>query len=93
MKQGRWRTYSQEAIKEAATVFADTFNKRISPSCTDDEKKAFVKLMDGHYPFGQRKMHPYKAWLSERKKVLSWIYMSPKDDLVQGGLFAQGDKA
>lgn len=89
MSQGRWRPYCQAAIKEAATVFADTFNKRIGPSCTDDEKKVFTKLMDDHYPFGERKMHPYKIWLSERKRVLAWIHMRPEDDLIQTGLFAE----
>ena len=27
--------------------------------------------VDNAYPFGERKYHPYKMWLSERKKLLS----------------------
>lgn len=27
--------------------------------------------VDAAYPFGERKYHPYKMWLSERKRLLS----------------------
>lgn len=29
-----------------------------------------LKLVDAAYPFGEREHHPYKVWLSERRKLI-----------------------
>lgn len=33
------------------------------------EPSAIRRLVDAAYPFGERAMHPYKIWLSERLKL------------------------
>jgi hypothetical protein len=54
-----WSAYARDAIRRAhLTVPADA---------TLAERKAIV---DAAYPFGERAMWPYKAWLKARKAYL-----------------------
>lgn len=34
------------------------------------DQKATLALIDSRYPFGERAYHPYKAWLSERRRLV-----------------------
>jgi hypothetical protein len=40
----------------------------VPPEATFAERK---KIIDAAYPFGERAMWPYKAWLKARKKYLA----------------------
>jgi hypothetical protein len=54
-----WRRQAALAIVEAHAALPD--------DCTLAERK---KAIDAAYPFGQRKYHPYKMWLLERRLYL-----------------------
>ncbi len=83
-----WGRKAKCAIGEAYLEFANSRGYKIGPECSDDDKKAFLKIMDAYYPFGERAMWPYKAWLKERKKIVKWLYpvVAPLS-----GLFAEAD--
>lgn len=66
-------------------VFADSRNVKPGPNMNEFEKRAFLRVVDKHYPFGERKHFPYKAWLKERKKVIEWLWPMRND--VHVGLF------
>lgn len=59
-----WRERSAHVIAKAL--------KDIPMSATEKEVR---KLLQGHYPFGQREHHPYKAWC-----------LAVKDALIERGL-------
>lgn len=42
------------------------------------DNTAALKLVDSRYPFGERKMHPYKIWLQVRKKMLTGTLIPAK---------------
>lgn len=56
---GVWRTEARKVISHAHST--------IPQDATLDQRKAAI---DGAYPFGQRKYHPYKMWLIERRAYL-----------------------
>lgn len=59
MKENHWRSHAHEVLK---IVFA---------GLPDDATRAQVeRAVSDAYPFGERKMHPYKIWLDEKAK---WI--------------------
>lgn len=37
----------------------------------ETNKVEIGKVIDANYPFGERKMYPYKAWLKARKEFFS----------------------
>lgn len=49
-------------------------HKGIPEGATLKERKAII---DEAYPFGQRKMFPYKMWLKARKKYLNRYDQKP----------------
>lgn len=59
----RWRDHSRRII--LATLAT------LPPDATDAERR---KAVSASYPFGERAMHPYKAWLKEVRSILG-----PKD--------------
>jgi len=86
-KTGKWGEASREAIKEATMVWCDSRGSMPSPSMTESEKKKYLYIVDKHYPFGERAMFPYKAWLKERRAVVKWLWPDPVD--MNTGLFAE----
>lgn len=82
-----WRQKAKFVIQEAFTEWANAYQKMPSPSMPEPDKKRFIKLIDGFYPFGQRAHFPYKVWLEERRKVVLWLTESNKPIL--DGLFAE----
>jgi hypothetical protein len=73
MKQ-TWGQHAKDAIGEAYLEWANAYGAPIGPWSTGCEKLRFLKMMDKYYPFGERKMWPYKAWLKERKKIVNWLF-------------------
>jgi len=55
-----WRERAATAIFNALKSIGD-----------DAPVKEKIAAIDAAYPFGQRRFHPYKIWLSERKTALS----------------------
>ena len=51
-----WRLAAREAIEKAIA------------SLLADDLPGIKKMVDAAYPFGLRANHPYKMWLSERRK-------------------------
>jgi len=85
-----WGKRSKDAIAEAVLMFSDHYG--IHPATfprelTDDQKKKLVRMIDKCYPFGERAMWPYKAWLKERRIVLDWLYPKAPEP-IDTGLFA-----
>lgn len=54
--QLNWRSHACIAIEDAI---------KKAPKGSD-----LIKAIDAAYPFGERKYHPYKIWLDERRKAL-----------------------
>ena len=44
----------------------------------ETELKARIKALDAAYPFGERKYHPYKIWLQERRRYLIKFGYKPR---------------
>lgn len=85
---GKWGLASREAIREATRVWCDSRGSMPTASMPDSEKQAYMKIVDKHYPFGQRAMFPYKAWLKERAALRAGLWPDPID--METGLFASG---
>jgi len=64
----------------------DATGLRPNRGLTETQRAELIKIVDGYYPFGQRKMHPYKIWLSVRKEFIESI--TPQD-LPVTGLFEE----
>lgn len=72
----RWADIARRTIGEVdATIPAVTTLK---------ERMA---LIDAAYPFGERAMWPYKAWLKARKAYLARYRQGPPLELIADGLF------
>lgn len=56
-----WRTIARRVILKA---LEDAKAQGLDP-------KATLALVDSRYPFGVRDYHPYKMWLSERRKLVT----------------------
>lgn len=54
-----WRDLAKQRIAEVLAEYPNA------------EGKELDKLLRDAYPFGERRMHPYKIWLSEVKKTKS----------------------
>jgi hypothetical protein len=64
-----WRLAAREAIQRAIA------------SVEDGDLVKIKKSIDASYPFGQRKYHPYKIWLDERRKHFYELgILQPKTD-------------
>lgn len=74
MEESPWRT-------ESARVIAAVLGSM--PNATVAEKRKAVRAA---YPFSQRRMHPYKVWLSEVRatKELGYVVEMPKGGLFEG---------
>lgn len=59
MADSNWRLTARAAIQNAIAS--------LPPNASPQQIK---KAIDAAYPFGMRKYHPYKIWLSERKAYL-----------------------
>lgn len=59
MSESRWRMRARAAVAEAL---------KQAPAGLDGP--ALRKHISTFYPFGERRFHPYKVWLSEVSKVL-----------------------
>ena len=81
-----WRQKSRQVIGEAYLVWVDACGEKPSNKMSDEQKKRFLEYINAHYPFGQRKMFPYKMWLSEMRKLREWLYW--KEQPIDIGLFA-----
>jgi hypothetical protein len=49
------------------------------------EPAATLALVDSRYPFGVRDYHPYKMWLSERKRLLTSPQTAQDQAVARGG--------
>ena len=56
-----WREEAQAVIREA---LAEADARKL-------DRAATIKLVDSRYPFGERKRHPYKAWLKVRRELVT----------------------
>lgn len=61
--RGIWRQRARAVILEAVS-YQDDLGK------TPTTRREALALVDAAYPFGERAMSPYKAWLVERKMFL-----------------------
>ena len=66
----------------AAPIIRDTI-----ASVGTQDMKALRKALHDAYPFGERRMHPYKIWCSEVKRQLG---IKPKAPKAQVPLFEEG---
>jgi len=69
MTQSQWRIASREHIQAALLEWEAQsllLNEKASP-------KDALQRISKAYPFGQRKMHPYKIWLSEVKAAKAFL--------------------
>lgn len=58
MKETSWREFSYQVITKVVEE---------NPNASIEELR---KLVSAAYPFGERKYHPYKIWLSAVKEIL-----------------------
>lgn len=73
-----WRDYARPIIAKVLEV-----NKNA-------DERATRKALKAAYPFGERKYHPYKIWLSEIQVQLNKKTLGKKKNIVpkeQGKLF------
>jgi len=63
-----WRNQSKIAIDKAIK------------ECKDEN---YRKVIDLAYPFGERKMYPYKAWLIERKIAFKKLGIIKKESVFE----------
>lgn len=82
-----WREKSKESIQEAFLQWADVNGSMPSPSMPDVEKKRFLKMLQRWYPFGERRMLPYKMWCQETRRVKLWLAEQIVEQSRLGGLF------
>lgn len=61
----QWRRRARAAICRAVESYLNTH--------ADIEAAELRRLVDDAYPFGMRKYHPYKMWLSERRAFLDLL--------------------
>lgn len=66
MSQSYWRNRAAAVIYEVL--------REMPPDSTIEQKRAALKKA---YPFGERRMHPYKIWCDQVKKMLQ-IPKEPK---------------
>jgi hypothetical protein len=72
-----WADKSRHAIEAALRTLPGDANE-------DDRRKA----IDAAYPFGERSLFPYKAWLRVRRE-----YLRPKNGGVPRGYMSPLDRA
>ena len=60
MRESSWRKSAREVITKVVEE---------NPDASIEELR---KLVSDAYPFGERKYHPYKMWLSAVKELLSY---------------------
>lgn len=77
-RKSRWRVIAGVTISFALAQMPD--DKRW------DEKEQ-RKAVNAAYPFGERRFHPYKVWLSEVKRRLGPMYRGRRVRTEQRGLF------
>lgn len=63
-----WRRIARETMREVIGVLTDA-----APDVMSD-KEATIERVDAAYPFGERARHPYKAWLAERRLLISVLH-------------------
>ncbi|MCC5641083.1 hypothetical protein LC593_35740 [Nostoc sp. CHAB 5844] len=62
-----WRDRAKKAIAQVlAGAIAQGWDMK---NLSETEKRDLKTRIDASYPFGQRKWHPYKMWLDERRKA------------------------
>ncbi|WP_016953532.1 hypothetical protein [Anabaena sp. PCC 7108] len=61
-----WRWAARAAIEKA-----------IAQLPLECDRVQIKKAIDAAYPFGTRAMHPYKIWLSERRKAFEELGLIP----------------
>ena len=69
MSNSQWRIISREHIQAALLEWeaqALLLNEKASP-------KDALQRISKAYPFGQRRMHPYKIWLSEVRAAKAFL--------------------
>ena len=57
-----WRDEANDVIHKAITELG------AEPRCAADIDNLFKHISKEYYPFGERSMYPYKAWLSAIQK-------------------------
>ena len=67
MAKGSWRRAARQTLNVA---YLD-----VPPEATRKEART---ILSAAYPFGERKHHPYKAWLAELKEFLDECYGKPE---------------
>jgi hypothetical protein len=78
-------TYSQSSWRNAsAPIIA-----RVIAEVGKDDERALRRALREAYPWGERKMHPYKIWCDEIRRQLAGLQPSlPRQDPPgQGKLF------
>lgn len=63
--KSRWRERANAAMRAVVNA-----NRELAAT----DPAALLKLVDAAYPFGERAMHPYKAWLAERKIFVDVLF-------------------
>jgi len=97
---GKWRSRALKAMLAAVDrMFVLHGNAPNWPPSRDE----VLAVVDAAYPFGERKHHPYKAWLEERKLLIEAL-MRPAPtqdeyevlkvvtDLVEEGRYDEAEK-
>lgn len=88
---GLWRQRSKNAIREMLMTWMDSTGKVVCPALSEEDKAEIMRLVSKAYPFGERAMYPYKAWLAEVKWLRHQLYRTKPLDPVEPeleGLFA-----
>lgn len=60
MTNSNWRLHARKVIDDAMD----------EAKAQGLDSAAALKLIDSRYPFGERAMHPYQMWLSERRTAM-----------------------
>lgn len=76
--------------KRANRVICDVVAEAMRENPRMSEKELRQRISDA-YPFGERKYHPYKIWLSEVKNWLGGVAQPIDEDHSTLPLFAEVD--
>jgi hypothetical protein len=59
---------------DSACVYIQKAHETVPENATLKER---MKIIDAAYPWGQRRMYPYKMWLKARKKYMAKYEQKP----------------
>lgn len=70
-----WRDIARNRISEVLTAYEAHCSEEQCSMNVSELSKALFKA----YPFGRRRYHPYKIWLSEKKRALQYFDLMLSD--------------